>query len=130
MNSERLWVVVFSLTSALVGLAAGVLLTLELRPQPVERGAFADYQQLLEESFELEPIRVRELHYLLERYHYDIESVKARNAAAVEPELRQLGLNLRGAIRNFVIPPSKRAEFDQLANGAGNADSKRSQNAG
>lgn len=130
MNSERLWVVIFSLTSLLVGVAVGVLLTLELRPQPVERGAFADYQQLLEESFELEPIRVRELHYLLERYHYDIESVKARNAAAVEPELRQLGLSLRGAIRDFVIPPSKRAEFDQLANGAQNADSEPSPNAG
>lgn len=114
----RLWIAVLVATSFLAGLAAGLLGGLRLAPAPPDRGPFADYETLLVEQFDLSPERQRGLRYLMDEYHRRLERLKTRNIDVLEPELVRLGLTFRGRVRDTVLPPSRRTEFDLLAEGA------------
>ena len=118
MNGVRFWIATLALTTFLAGLAGGVLIGLEIQPPPPDRGPFADYEALLVDEFDLEPRRAELLHEVMNEYHRRIENVKARNVAALEPDLVRLGLTFRGIVRDDVLPASKRDEFERLAQGA------------
>ena len=71
MNSIRLWVTVLALVSFLAGSAAGKILTERSTARDADRGALADYEELLVRQFDLSPERRRFLRVLLD--HYDQE---------------------------------------------------------
>jgi hypothetical protein len=117
MSSERLWILVLVVVSALSGLAGGVLLAPSMQAAEPERGPFADYEALLADTFELDAPRRRYLRAFLERYHHDVEELKSRRTSEIEPELIELGLTCSDRIRKYVLPPERQAEFDRLVAG-------------
>lgn len=119
MSGIRTWVSVLATTAFLAGLGSGVLLGLSLVPAPPPDRPFVDYERLLVEHFGLadEPLRVEGLRAVLAAYHDDLEVLRARELAAIESELAELGLACRRRIRDKVLPPDRREEFDLLAAG-------------
>jgi hypothetical protein len=119
VSGLRLWVLLLAGASFLAGLGSGVLLGLSLLPEPTPDRPFADYEQLLVDRFELssDSVRVEGLQAVLSAYHDDVEALRARELAAIEPGLALLGLTCRRLIRDKVLPPGKREEFDLLASG-------------
>jgi len=115
--SLRAWILGLAGTSFLAGVAAGLLLGANLQPPPAERGAYSDYEALLVRDFELSPLRHRALRGILDRYHREVENVKSRNLEESEGELADLGLTYRRWIRDKVLSPDQRMEFDRLAAG-------------
>lgn len=112
MSALQGWIVLLALVSALAGFAAGRL-TAPVGEAPAER-AFAAYAERLAAEFELEPDRVRALEILLERFERDIEALKIRNLTQHQPELVRLGDTYRNWIRDKVLPPERRADFDAM----------------
>jgi hypothetical protein len=119
LNSVRLWVVLLAATSFLAGLSAGMALS---RPAPtVERSdePFHDYRVALTREFELDAERSRLFGELLRNYQRDLDASRERVLAAsrsqLEPELAELGLRYRQLIRDHVVPPVRRGDFDTLA---------------
>lgn len=116
----RLWILALMTTCFLGGLAGGVLVSFRVRPAQTDpAGPFADYEALLVREFELDssPTRLRGLRAVLQRYHQDVEDVRARTLAAVEPELRQLGATCNDRIRDRVLRPDQRQRFDRMTQG-------------
>lgn len=116
MNSPRLWILILALVSGLAGFAGGRLLAPE---PPVSDGpaSFGEYAARLEVAFDLAPERARNLRLLLDRYERELEDLKTRQLAELEPELVRLGDTYRDRIRDKVLPPARRAEFDRMAAG-------------
>lgn len=119
MNSLRLWIGVLALVAFGAGVATGLLASVRLNPRQVRPGAFADYQALLEQTFDLSPERAQALSQVMGLYARDIESVRERYLAKagseMEKELVQVGLRYRDQIRNHVLPSDQRDRFDRLA---------------
>lgn len=113
----RLWILLLVVTSFLAGGAGGVLLGLSMRPPAETPGAFADYEALLVERFDLSEERARGLRVVLDQYQRRVERLKARNDAELEPELAKLGLTFRSVVRDTVLPPDRREEFSRLSEG-------------
>jgi hypothetical protein len=116
-GSLRLWLVLLVSTTFLAGLAGGVLVGLRVRVEPAKRGPFADYETLLVQEFDLSSERARGLRGVLDQYQRQIESLKNRNAASLEPELARLGLTFRSVVRDTVLPADRRDDFDRLSAG-------------
>lgn len=121
MTSPRLWITVLALVSFLAGSAAGRILTERSTARDADRGAFADYEELLSAEFQLSPERRRLLKVLLE--HYDQEKTRISNEhlstyqSAIAPDLERLGVEYGQYIRDKVLPPEQRPDFDALARG-------------
>ena len=116
MNSLRLWIVLLAVLCFAAGGAAGTLFAAAFfRPAP-EAGPFTQYERDLTEQFRLSPERAALLHVLMEDYRRQIERIKSSHVAdtlsAMEPELARLGRSYREQIRDKVLPPGRRAEFD------------------
>jgi hypothetical protein len=122
VNNLRLWIAILALSAFGAGLAAGILVGPRLRPSTAEAGPFEHYQRRFAERFELSPERERLLAELLANYHREIQSLQeerlARSMSELEPELSELGLTYRERIRNSVLPPDRRPEYDRLAAGS------------
>lgn len=117
MGSLRLWIVLLAAVSFLAGGASGLVLAAELRPPERDRGAFADYRELLVERFDLSPERERGLRVILDRYQKDIEACRSRQIDLIEEDLARLGLTCRQRIRDYVLPAEQREEFARLSEG-------------
>jgi hypothetical protein len=116
LASERLWAVVLALTAFGAGLAAGVLLS--FRRQPLEASRpFASYEARLTEAFDLDDERVRNLRYILQDYEDQIDALKERNIAELDPDLVKIGLDHRELIRTWVVPEHHHQEFDLWVRG-------------
>jgi len=115
MRSERLWILLLTLTAFCAGLAAGVLLSFRQRPQ--ESGPFPAFEARMTQAFDLEPERLRNLRYILQDYEEKIESLKDRNIDALSSELVQLGLDHRQLIRTWVVPEHRLQEYDLWVEG-------------
>jgi len=116
VKSLRFWIVLLALLSFAAGGAAGTLAAASyFRPAP-EPGPFTQYERDLTTTFGLSPERTALLHVLMEDYRRQIERIQSRHVAeslsAMEPELARIGLSYREQIRNNVVPPGKRAQFD------------------
>ena len=116
MSSLRLWIVLLALVSFAAGAAAGTLASAAtLRPAP-DRGPFAQYERDLVRTFELSPERAGLLHSLLAGYQREIDRIKsdrmAETLSAMEPELATRGRWYREQIRDKVLPPDRRAQFN------------------
>lgn len=118
MTSIRAWVLILALVCFLAGLAAG-LIGAELSDDAKSpSGELGDYERAFVERFDLDPQRQRLLVGLLEHYNLEVEEIENRHTALVrremEPELRRAGLHYRALLRDRLLPPAQRAEFDRL----------------
>ena len=116
MKSERLWAVILALTAFCVGLASGVLLSLRMGPVGDSR-PFSQYETQMVEAFDLDAERVKNLRYILQDYEAQIEALKERNIASLDPELVKIGREHRELIRTWVVPPHYHQQFDQWVGG-------------
>ena len=119
MNGTRTWITVLTGTSFLAGLATGLLLSATQAEEPSAEGEFAGYQSRLTEQFELSAERSDLLGVVLASYEQDLVRVQdrqnARSMTTMEPELRDLGRRYWDVIRESVIPPNSRGDFDRFA---------------
>ena len=114
IGSERFWVLVLGLTLFGAGFAAGMLVQLRRTP---ETRPFAAYEAEMTRAFGLDAERVRNLRYILQHYQDEIEALKERNLAALDPQLVKLGLDHRNLVREKVVPPHYLQQFDLWAGG-------------
>lgn len=119
LRGLRAWLLVLVIVSFTCGAAAGRLWTL-YASAPVERvGAFPDYSEQLSRHFDLSEARRRYLGVILENFQNEERRLEERHLqefrSSNEPEFRALGLEYDRYIRDHVVPPARRAEYDRLA---------------
>ena len=116
MKSLRLWIVLLALLSFSAGGAAGALAAAARFRTPPESGPFTAYERHLVRTFGLSDERAQLLRALLAGYERDIDRIKsarmAETLSAMEPELASRGRWYHEQIRDKVLPPGRRAEFD------------------
>jgi len=116
VKSLRLWIVLLALVCFGAGAAAGALATAANLRVPPEDGPFTAYERDLVRTFALSPERAALLHALLAGYERDIERIQSgrmsETLSAMEPELAARGRWYHEQIRDKVLPPGKRAQFD------------------
>ena len=119
MKGPRAWITLLAGTSFLAGLAAGLLLAALRAEEPSAEGDFGGYRRRLVEQFELNQERSELLGVVLVNYEQDLARVRdlqtARSMETMEPELLELGSRYWSLIRERVIPPGSRSEFDRFA---------------
>jgi hypothetical protein len=119
VNGLRAWIVLLALTAFGAGTGAGVLLSMRLHPRPVDSGPFEDYQRRFAAEFGLSAERTRLLGELLATYSAAIEALEqrqlARGMSELEDELEELGREYHVLIRDHVLLPDQRPEFDRRA---------------
>jgi hypothetical protein len=117
MESERFWILILALVTFLAGLAGGVLLGGDLLRSPHEPRAFEVYEEQLVATFELDPDQTGNLRWILNRYHRDLEQLKARNLEGLEDELIRIGENSSDLIVRYVLREDQRDKFQRMAEG-------------
>jgi hypothetical protein len=116
-------IVILAISCLAAGAGAGVLAARSLTPRevPPREGTFAEYEALLNETFELSRDRREVLHAVLANYDADLAGIKDRHMAhymsSIETELRERGRYYRGLVRDRVLPEDQRAKFDRLSFG-------------
>lgn len=119
MRGARAWIALLAGTSFLAGLAAGLLFAAFRAEDPPPVGDFGGYQARLVRQFDLTEERSELLATVLVHYEQDLERVRdqqtARSMETMEPELRELGDRYWSMIRERVIPPNSRGDFDRFA---------------
>ena len=119
MNGPRTWITVLAGTFFLAGLGTGLLFSAVQAEEPAAQGEFAGYQSRLVEQFGLSTERSDLLGVVLASYEQDLVRVQdrqnARSMTTMEPELRDLGRRYWDVIRESVIPPNSRGDFDRFA---------------
>lgn len=117
MIGTRAWILILALVCFLAGLAAGLTGAELSRQEPTVPTAFGEFERTFTERFELDPERQRLLVGLLDHYNRRIEEIQVRHTAKIrremEPELRREGLTYRGLLRDHLLPPAQRDEFDR-----------------
>jgi len=118
MNSVRLWIVILAATCFLAGFSAGLATSRPATAPERTDEPFHDYRTAFVRQFGLDAERERLFTELLRNYRRDIDASRERVLAAsrteLEPELADLGLQYRQLIRDHVLPPARRAEFDAM----------------
>lgn len=121
MSHLRLWILLLAATCFGAGLASGMLWSARTLPEP-PGGAYEDYRRLFVARFELSPERAALFDELLLHYQDEVEAVRRRaledSLSGIQPDLERLGLRYRDLIRDHVLPADRRAQFDELAEGA------------
>jgi len=122
VKDTRAWIALLALMSCLVGVASSVLYQ-RLTQRPAEGGPFAAYADRLVEQFELSPERAHHLHVVLRDYAMEVDRIRAARQvefyASLEKELRPKGAQYNRIIRDVVLPPEQRPEFDRQVTGEG-----------
>jgi hypothetical protein len=115
MSGARFWIVLAAVVSFLAGAAAGVLLARSGDREPTS--GWAAYAERLADDFDLSPERRGSLRILLDEYATEVankrRAYESRILNQIEPDLRELAARYDGYIRDFVLPPGQRAEYDQ-----------------
>lgn len=118
MSGARGWILLLALVTFLAGLAAGWTGAELSREQAPGSSAFGPYERELVRAFDLDADRQRLLAGLLDHYNREIEEIQNRYTAEVrqdmERELLRVGRDYRGHLRDHLLPPDRRAEFDAL----------------
>lgn len=116
LQSERLWILLLALTAFLAGAAGGILVGRQMAPT-VEAGHFSDFEVRFASAFSLDDQARRDLRYILDRYHAEVEALEAGEAWRLADELEEIGLRWRERIRTWILSPDQRADFDRLVAG-------------
>lgn len=121
MKNLRLWIAMLALVSAGAGFAGGLLVYGSLHEPPAPQGPFADYERRMIAEFDLSPERARLFRTVLESYKRERDGLRelyeAELMSLMAPELGNLDARYRDLIRNSVIPPAARPDYDRLALG-------------
>jgi uncharacterized membrane protein len=114
MSNVRLWIVLTAIVSFLAGSAAGVLLA---RSDDAPASGWAAYAERLADEYDLSPERRGSLRILLDEYATEVankrRAYESRILNQIEPDLSELAARYDGYIRDFVLPPAQRAQYDQ-----------------
>src|SRR5689334_8048075 len=122
MNNLRLWIVLLACSAFGAGRGIGWFAAGKVHAR-VEResGPFEDFQRRFAGTFQLSAERERLLGELLANYQRDIDGLEKAQLetgrADLEKQLVKLGLTYQDLIRNSVLPPDQRSEYDRLAFG-------------
>lgn len=121
MKNARLWVVTLAVMSFLAGAAAGVL-GVRAGAGDFDRGRFATYGDRIIDEFDLSRERAGHLRVILREFDSKISKIershRAEYYAALESELRPIGIEYNHYVRDKVLPPDQRADFDAQARGS------------
>lgn len=124
MTNLRLWILLLALTAFGAGVGLGWAAsnrTHAAAERARNPGPFDGFQRQFETVFRPSEERSRLLGELLANYQREIEVLEQAQLesarAALERELEKLALTYRDRIRNSVLPPDQRAEYDRLALG-------------
>lgn len=120
MKNARLWIVTLAVMSFLAGAAAGVL-GVRAGAADLDRGRFAAYGDRIIDEFDLSRERAGHLRVILREFDSKISKIershRAEYYAALESELRPIGIEYNHYVRDKVLPPDRRADFDAQAHG-------------
>ena len=118
MSNLRVWIALLALTCFAAGVSSGLFLAAERREPARSDQPFGNYRAAFVERFGLDPTRAALFEDLLHEYHEELEAARtgllARSRSELEPQLEQIGVRYAEAIRDHVLPPERRAEFDAL----------------
>jgi hypothetical protein len=102
------------------GAGAGVIFSRSTTAEAPE-GPFSGYATLLNDEFQLSPERRAHLEVILREYDADIRQVSVVHRATyhelLQSDLRPIGIEYNGYIRDKVLRPEQRARFDDLTQG-------------
>ncbi len=117
MISTRAWIIILALVCFGAGLASGLTgAELSRKPMPAP-SAFGDFERAFVAEFDLDHEHQLLLVGLLDHYNREIEEIENRYTAEIrremEPELKRSGLLYRRLLRDRLLPPAQRAEFDR-----------------
>lgn len=119
MGGLRWWLLTLTVICFACGAAAGRLWTLKTDRRAELGGAFPDFAEHLAQRFELSLDRRKYLRVILEEFEHEERRLEERHLQefrhAIEPELRELSIEFDSYIRDRVIPPARRAEYDRVA---------------
>ncbi len=116
-------IVILALACLAAGAGGGVLAARSLAPRDAapREGTFAEYEVLMDQTFDLSRDRREVLHAVLASYEADLAGIKDRHMAhymsSIETELRERGRYYRTLVRDRVLPEDQRSEFDRLSFG-------------
>ncbi|GEM_PF-2416498 len=120
MSDPRPWIALLCGVTFLSGAGAGVLFSRATGSETPE-GPFGGYATLLHQEFDLSQERRAHLDVILREYDADIRQVSLAHRAAyhesLQSDLRPIGIEYNGYIRDKVLRPEQRAHFDALAIG-------------
>ena len=115
MKLIRVWIVLFALVSFVAGTATGHIIT-ERSHQEISERQLSDYEQHFAETFQLAPVRVEHLRTVLVQYEREVERIKDEHLllyrSNMDGQLRALSEEYNRYLRDKVLPPQQRAEFD------------------
>jgi len=115
MSGVRFWIVLAAVVSFLAGLAAGVLWARSDDKAPTS--GWGAYAERLADEYDLAPERRGSLRILLDEYAIEVankrRAYESRILNQIEPDLRELAARYDTYIRDFVLPPGQRAQYDQ-----------------
>jgi hypothetical protein len=115
MSGPRFWILLTAIASFLAGMAGGMLVARSAEVEPTS--GWAAYAERLADDYELAPERQSSLRILLEEYATEVankrRAYEARILNQIEPDLRELAARYDVYIRDFVLPPGQRAEYDR-----------------
>ena len=118
MNSARLWIVVSSVVWFVAGTVFGLIASGHWAPDEPEPSPIEHYTDRMISEFDLQGDRARYFRILMDKYQEEIDRAKedhmARQASAMEPRLRDLGLKYKEHIKNHVLSEEQRAQFERL----------------
>jgi hypothetical protein len=120
LEDLRLWTCLLALACFAAGTSAGVLVARARAPEPLAPEApFDAYRGAFLRRFPLDPRRERLFEQLLRNYEKEIEDARTELLRRSQPELERamatIGVRYQGYVRDFVLPPERRGEFDALA---------------
>lgn len=114
MRDPRLWAVILAVVWFASGFAAGTLVS----AREPEAGPDVRYAAELADHFDLPEHRRRELLRVLEQARLERAEIRRQHAGlfreATEPRFRSVDQRAQDIIRNKIIYPRHRAEFDRL----------------
>lgn len=124
MTNLRLWIVLLAASAFGAGLGVGWFASSQAQVQ-AERarasGPFEGFRREFVAVFGLSPERERLLRELLSHYEREIDDLERAQLESSRGELtgklENLAVTYGGRIRNSVLPPDQRAEYDRLAAG-------------
>ncbi|MBK8180233.1 MAG: hypothetical protein IPK67_15360 [Planctomycetes bacterium] len=124
MSSLRLWILMLAVTAFGAGIGVGWLAGSRVEQRAGRAraaGPFTGFQHEFERTFQVSPERAKLLAELLECYQREIaEQEQAqldRSRADLEGQLAKTALTYRRLIRDSVLSPEQRPEYDRLAAG-------------
>jgi uncharacterized membrane protein len=120
MKDPRPWIALLCCVTFLGGAGAGVMFSRATTAEAPE-GPFSSYATLLNNEFQLSPERRVHLEVILREYDADIRHASLAHRASyhesLQSDLRPIGIEYNGYIRDKVLRPEQRARFDALTHG-------------